>query len=640
MPTPTTVQARFQVRADTAANWTSANPTLLLNEIGIETDTKKLKMGDGTTAWASLAYFPSIVAGGTVLGNLEIGTTGTLTFEGSTADGFETTLAVVDPTADRTITLPNATGTVILNSGGQTIQFGAGAVGTPSITTVGDLDTGIWFPAANTTAISTGGSERLRIDSSGRLLAGTSSADLTHNASVGKVFIEGSGDISSSLVQTCWNASNASQAWLILAKSGGSSVGTRGIVEADESLGILAFEGDDGTNFIRAAAITARVDGTPGTNDMPGRLMFFTTADGAASPTERMRIDSSGRVGIGTTSPGMLLHAAGTIRAGASDTSDAVVQIGAGGTGNRNAYLDLVGDTTYTSYGLRVIRSNSGADASSRLLHRGTGNLDILAQEAAPIVFWTNTSEKARIDSSGRLLVGTSTSVSQFGIQPQIQSTGTSGAGGYLGLTVFNTTADSAPNLVLGHSKGGSVGTYTASIADDLMGEVSFTAANGTDMRRGASIAGYADGGWGTSDHPGRLVLSTTLDGASTPTEQLRITNDGVRGYNQAAPVAVNTTATLTVDNLKNGIITSTTAAAVTGTLPTGTLTEGGFNGLYTNFTFEWTVINTGATNNFTVAAGTAHTVVGNMVVAAGNSGRFATRRTAANTFVTYRLSS
>jgi len=113
MPTPTTVQARFQVRADTAANWTAANPTLLLNEIGIENDTKKLKLGDGTTAWASLAYFPSIVTGGTVLGNLEIGTTGTLTFEGSTADGFETTLAVTDPTADRTITLPNITGTVV-----------------------------------------------------------------------------------------------------------------------------------------------------------------------------------------------------------------------------------------------------------------------------------------------------------------------------------------------------------------------------------------------------------------------------------------------------------------------------------------------------------------------------------------------
>jgi len=53
------------------------------------------------------------LSGGTVTGNLEIGTTGSLSFEGATADGFETTLAVTNPTADRTITLPNVSGTVV-----------------------------------------------------------------------------------------------------------------------------------------------------------------------------------------------------------------------------------------------------------------------------------------------------------------------------------------------------------------------------------------------------------------------------------------------------------------------------------------------------------------------------------------------
>ena len=52
-------------------------------------------------------------AGGTITGNLEIGTAGSLSFEGATANAFETTIAVVDPTADRTITLPNISGTVI-----------------------------------------------------------------------------------------------------------------------------------------------------------------------------------------------------------------------------------------------------------------------------------------------------------------------------------------------------------------------------------------------------------------------------------------------------------------------------------------------------------------------------------------------
>ena len=126
---------------------------------------------------------------------------------------------------------------------------------------------------------------------------------------------------------------------------------------------------------------------------------------------------------------------------------------------------------------------------------------------------------------------------------------------------------------------------------------------------------------------------------ATNGTERLRYTETGVRVINQGAPVAVDATATLTIANLQAGIITSTTAAAVTGTLPTGTLTEAGFTAVYTNFAFEWVVINTGATNTFTVAAGTGHTLVGSGAVAANNAVRFMTRRTAANTFVTYRVS-
>lgn len=46
----------IQIRRDTAANWTSANPTLAQGELGVETDTDKIKIGDGSTAWTSLGY--------------------------------------------------------------------------------------------------------------------------------------------------------------------------------------------------------------------------------------------------------------------------------------------------------------------------------------------------------------------------------------------------------------------------------------------------------------------------------------------------------------------------------------------------------------------------------------------------------
>ena len=98
---------RMQQRRGTAAQWTSANPVLNAGEMGWESDTNKFKIGDGTNHWADLDYF--IDANSTV--SPSFGTS--IIFEGATADSYETTLQVTDPTADRTITLPNVTGTVI-----------------------------------------------------------------------------------------------------------------------------------------------------------------------------------------------------------------------------------------------------------------------------------------------------------------------------------------------------------------------------------------------------------------------------------------------------------------------------------------------------------------------------------------------
>ena len=110
------------LRRGTAAEWTSANPILLEGEVGVETDTKKLKVGDGLTVWASLPYITltpaaaatlyAPLANPTFTGTVSLDTGVNLVFEGATANAFETTLAVTDPTADRTLTLPDSTGTV------------------------------------------------------------------------------------------------------------------------------------------------------------------------------------------------------------------------------------------------------------------------------------------------------------------------------------------------------------------------------------------------------------------------------------------------------------------------------------------------------------------------------------------------
>jgi len=105
----------------------------------------------------------------------------------------------------------------------------------------------------------------------------------------------------------------------------------------------------------------------------------------------------------------------------------------------------------------------------------------------------------------------------------------------------------------------------------------------------------------------------------------------------QGDPGTLNATGTLTRVLIFGGLVTSTTAAAVVATLDTGAIMDAA-NTFAVNDSFIWSAINTGS-NAFTVtAAASGHTVVGAGAVAAGTSGRFMTRKTAANTFVTYRI--
>ena len=171
------------------------------------------------------------------------------------------------------------------NSAGKSINIGLGA--------------SISQHTNNTLSLGTGGDERLRIDSSGRVLIG-------HNSSLAI----GGGD-NSPLQATATSSvvfggaryvNSSSGPFISLAKSRAASAGSNTIVQDGDELGTILFAGDDGTDLIsKGAQIQGQVDGTPGSNDMPGRLIFSTTADGSASPSERARIDSSGHLKIGAT---------------------------------------------------------------------------------------------------------------------------------------------------------------------------------------------------------------------------------------------------------------------------------------------------------------------------------------------------
>jgi hypothetical protein len=141
---------RMQQRRGTAAQWISTNsgngPILNAGEIGYETDTNKFKIGDGTNHWLNLDYF--IDANSTA--NPSFGSS--ITFEGATANNFETTVSVTDPTADRIITLPDAAGTVVLadSSGNVTVSGDLTVSGTTTIinSTVLEVQNEIKFEGA------------------------------------------------------------------------------------------------------------------------------------------------------------------------------------------------------------------------------------------------------------------------------------------------------------------------------------------------------------------------------------------------------------------------------------------------------------------------------------------------------------
>ena len=137
------------------------------------------------------------------------------------------------------------------------------------------------------------------VDSNGRAISGYTNA-VTTGSFTAPVQLHSSNSTSGNAGYSAfnWNSSAAAAAYSFF-KSRGSTIGTPSIVNSGDAVGFTQYFAYDGASWLSCASITASVDGTPGTNDMPGRLVFSTTADGASTPTERMRIRSDGSIAIG-----------------------------------------------------------------------------------------------------------------------------------------------------------------------------------------------------------------------------------------------------------------------------------------------------------------------------------------------------
>jgi hypothetical protein len=293
---------------------------------------------------------------------------------------------------------------------------------------------------SSTIQLFTGGSERARIDSSGRLGIGTSApSNLLHIASAPST--------STNLVAAAF------------ARSTGANAGIGDYIR----LGQGSFYGSEYTSADWGSSIIGA-----------GHITFYTGASSTPdSKTAKVRIDSSGRVGIGNTAPGQALDVVGSI--------------------------NLTGNHTFSTTTSPLI----AATAASSVLRFGTGS---------------GGTERARIDDSGRLLVGTSTASATA---TQILQ-GNSGAASGNGKLIF--------------ARG------TTSPADGLgLGEIAFSDSSHSSS---VTILAARDGGTWTSEtsQPSRLVFSTTADGAASSTERLRITSAGVLQVADAGNITVGTT--------------------------------------------------------------------------------------------------
>ena len=276
-----TAQAGFEVGALASIGATisaSGNATFA----GVVTATSFSGSGANLTGVASTDNIRTNT-NATFLQNINV--TGIVTAAGVNASGVITATSFSGSGANLTglAATANVTTSSLVVIGVTTVSAGSAAA--PSITPTGDSDTGIFFPSADTIAFGEGGAEAARIDSSGRLLVGTSST-----LAQGEV-IQGAGS-NESLGLMRFRNDNAGPE-VNLYKTRATSV-AHSVVSSGDYLGSVNFRGSDGTNFLVGARIDAIVDATPGSNDLPSRLVFSTTEDGASSPTESLRITNAG----------------------------------------------------------------------------------------------------------------------------------------------------------------------------------------------------------------------------------------------------------------------------------------------------------------------------------------------------------
>jgi hypothetical protein len=517
---------------------------------------------DGTVLPASIAssgtfVFPNITTTGTTLIASGNASTPSLAVIGDTNTGL------YSPGADQLSITTGGTERFRIDNAGQLEAVSLGTVAAPTFSFTTDPNTGIYSPGADQLAISTNGARRLLISN------GQIQADIPLTVAMGGVGYQTvfrSGANEENFIThgasgfTVFRNHNGSE-FMRLDSSGRLGVGT------SAPTALLSLVGSNTTNsqnvsFLAtdASNTTFRIGHTTGSNCNIGpntnhnlRLGAFTDSAGQATAfTPYLTLDTSGRVGIGTSTPSSPLHINGT-------ANSTAITLSVGGT-----VTGYIGPAGFLG----------GSDV----------NMGYRVESGNNQVFYIGASEKVRIDSSGRVGIGTTSPSYLLDLQGSGAVSArvlSSGSDALLRLT--NTTASTGREFYISSTNSGNlifvdntsggqrmaldssgrllVGTSTASQASTLLLQgrgsatgsaiarlctTDATPANGASLgivafsdsghTTAAQISVVRDGGTWTSgtSQPTRLEFSTTQNGTASPTEAMRI--------NQAQNVLIGNT--------------------------------------------------------------------------------------------------
>jgi hypothetical protein len=267
-------------------------------------------------------------------------------------------------------------------------------------------------------------------------------------------------------------------------------------------------------------------------------LVFGHQSAAGSAYTERARIDSSGRVGIGTGAPAEILALKSSSSAIQIDTNRSNTTYGNAEILFGSPRSDTADGSTVTGRGLLSCLGNTASGTGTVWLQAASASLTTGLTDTAlktkqcgirlasdgSFEHWGSGSQRLKIDTAGRLLVGTATSIAFNGIPAALQVQGATDSTARI--SIRRIANDSAAGVfVFGKSRSSG---HAVLQENDTIGQIEWYGADGADTnQRAALIKAEVDGTPGANDMPGRLVFSTTADGASSPTERMRITSKG-----------------------------------------------------------------------------------------------------------------